>query len=759
MLLTTAIALMVAGAAMLTHDLVESRHNWAADLATEAQILALSTAPALAFDDHDVAVRNLAALQARSAVRAAALYSPTGRLYAQYVRPGEELAPAELGIAPAESTRITGERVEVTHRIIQHGEWLGTIYLRARYDLSNRIRAYLEIFGAVTGLSLLVAAVLSTRLQRVITSPLDSMSGVAHHIVRHRDYSLRASKSANDEMGFVVDAFNTMLGEVQSRTLELEQTNAALRSEAQTRHAAEAALRESEELYRAIGESIEYGVWVSDELGQNTYASASFLKLTGLTQAQFSADGLQALHPDDAKATLAAWRESVRTGGVFYHEYRVRGTDGNYHPILSQGVPIRSASGDIRGWAGINLDVSRLKHTEEALREADRRKDEFLATLAHELRNPLAPIRNAVQLLEMPTVDERRRQWGREIIARQVQRMALLLDDLLDVSRITRGRLELKKDFVDLASLVATAVETARPLIDTKGHTLEISLPTHPVELEVDPLRLSQSLSNLLTNAAKYTDSGGRITLTVALQTEELSLAVKDTGIGLSAAAIPKLFEMFSQVHSAIDRAEGGLGIGLALVKGLVELHGGTVEVTSAGLARGSTFTIHLPRAVVVNQTLRANAQPAATIGPVHQGRRVLIADDNQDAADSLALVLQTSGYTVTVAHSSHEALAAAMRERPDAFVLDIGLPGMTGYELARRIRQQAWGRHALLLAVTGWGQEEDKERAVAGGFDAHLTKPADTKVLLNLLSAFFSEHPTSSGPRAPQSKENDRTA
>jgi CheY-like chemotaxis protein len=262
-----------------------------------------------------------------------------------------------------------------------------------------------------------------------------------------------------------------------------------------------------------------------------------------------------------------------------------------------------------------------------------------------------------------------------------------------------------------------------------------------------------------LTNAAKYTDTGGHITLTVALQPEELSLSVKDTGIGLSAAAMPKLFEMFSQVDSAIDRAEGGLGIGLALVKGLVGLHGGTVEVTSAGLTRGSTFTIHLPRTVVVGQKLRANAQPAASIGSAGLGGKVLIADDNKDTADSLALVLQTSGYTVTVANSSHDALAAAMRERPDVLVLDIGLPGMTGYELARRVRQEAWGRHALLLAVTGWGHEDDKERAAAAGFDAHLTKPADTKALERLLASFFKQRHTGGGARVTEGNENERSA
>lgn len=623
---TTATALILAGVAMMLRDLTVYRRDWNNEIHGEAQIIALATAPALAFDDHKLATRNLAALRANTAVMTAALYRPDGSLYADYVRPGENPPPARLPASPRERTRISGQYLELVHPIERKGQFLGTVYFRARYDVMSRLWGYIEISGVVSLVSLAVALILSSSLQRGITRPLGAISEVARQVVRRKDYSLRVSETTRDEIGLVVEAFNGMLDEVQSRTDALERSNAALQDEITVREAAEA--------------------------------------------------------------------ERARAN-------------------------------------------ARLEATMEALRRADRRKDEFLATLAHELRNPLAPIRNAVKLLELPAADERRRQWGRDVISRQVQRMALLLDDLLDVSRITRGRLELKKDYIGLSALVASAIETARPLIDGKRHILETVLPEEPIELLIDPLRLSQALANLLTNAAKYSDPGGRITFTAALADEELTFSVRDTGIGLSAASIPTVFEMFSQVDSAIDRSEGGLGIGLALVKGLVGLHGGTVEAQSPGIGQGSTFTIHLPAAAVVHHGARSDAQLAMS-GVVGEPRcSVLIADDNRDAADSLALLLQMSGFQLHVSHSGREALALAQRERPEVLVLDIGMPGMSGYELARHIRQESWGRGALLVAVTGWGQREDRERSREAGFDHHLTKPVDPEALQSLIGEF----------------------
>jgi PAS domain S-box-containing protein len=731
-MLTTAIALSVAGAGLLLTDLRDSRQTWAADLETEANILALATAPALSFDDRKTAERNLSALQARRSIRAAALYTADGSLYAQYARDTEAALPADQRGIPA-GLRIAGGHIELLQPVVQNGETLGTIYLTAEYDLSDRIQAYAGVLALVLVFSFAIALTLSSWLQRRITHPVDAMADVARNVVGQRDYSLRASKTSDDELGVLVDAFNSMLGEIESRTLALEQANSAI--------------RQSENLYRGIGESIEYGVWICDAEGRNLYASDSFLRLIGLTQEECSDFRWgERLHPEDRERTISAWKECVRTGHPWYREHRVLGVDGIYHPILAQGVAIRDEKGNITRWAGINLDIARMKRTELALRDADRRKDEFLATLAHELRNPLAPIRNAVRILDLPTADDRQRRWGRDVIQRQVTNMALLLDDLLDVSRITRGQLELKKDFVELHAVVDMAVETARPLIESKQHTLITQLPPEKITLEVDPLRVSQVLGNLLTNAAKYTDPGGEITLKAGFSEGALVISVRDTGIGLSAESIPGLFTMFSQVNSAIDRAEGGLGIGLGLVKGLVTLHGGSVEARSEGLGRGSEFTVYLPPATIVASSKRSSASAGHTVVNVRERGTVLIADDNQDAAESLALLLELAGYQVARAYSGHEALETAVRVRPDAILLDIGMPGLDGYEVARRVRLEAWGQRAVLIAITGWGQADDKRKAQAAGFDEHLTKPVDPMELERMLIRLLADHPDSTG-------------
>jgi PAS domain S-box-containing protein len=579
----------------------------------------------------------------------------------------------------------------------------------------------LGIFLLATVLSIAAAVVLTSRLQRAITRPLEGIATVAQQVVRDHNYTQRAAQTTDDEIGVVVSAFNKMLDEVQLRTRELEESNASLRV--------------SEKRYRAIGESINYGVWICDAEGRVQYVSESFLKLLGMTFDECKELGwTRALHPDDAEATATAWKECVRTGCYWYREHRFMGADGKYHPLLAHGVAIRDEGGRITGWAGINLDISRLKQTEEALREADRRKDEFLATLAHELRNPLAPVRHATKILALPAAGEAQRSWAREVIGRQVQHMALLLDDLLDVSRITRGRLELKRDYVALDRLVENAIETSGPLIESKQHTLKVTLPPGPIGLFVDALRMAQSLSNLLTNAAKYTDAGGRIDVEAHLTDEGLDISVQDTGIGLAETAIPNVFEMFSQVESAKERSQGGLGIGLALVKGLVGLHGGTVEASSHGPGRGSRFTIRLPNSAIVLRTSMPTRSVTREAFHGSESIKVLVADDNRDAADSLSMLLQISGYTVYVAHSGTDAISVAQRERPHALILDIGMPDLSGYEVARQLRATSWGAEALFIAVTGWGQAEDKKEANQAGFDHHLTKPVAGQELERIL-------------------------
>jgi PAS domain S-box-containing protein len=375
----------------------------------------------------------------------------------------------------------------------------------------------------------------------------------------------------------------------------------------------------------------------------------------------------------------------------------------------------------------------RLRRSQEALQEADRRKDEFLATLAHELRNPLAPIRTAAQILGSPKLAQPQLQWAQNVIQRQVGHMALLLDDLLDIARITQGKLELKPEYVELTDVVDSAVEAARPLLDGKHHSFMVSLPPESLILNADPLRLSQVLSNLLTNAAKYTDPGGHIELSGQMQGGLLCLTVQDDGIGMSAESLERIFEMFSQAEGASARSDGGLGIGLALVRGLVELHGGTVEAMSEGPGCGSKFMVRLPLAESIPSPAVAGETdpPPATI----VGRRVLVADDNKDAADALAMLLELAGHEVRVAHGGRAALSLAQTFRPDVALLDIGMPELNGYEVAKLLRREPWGSRMFLIALTGWGQDEDRQRAKEAGFDRHLTKPVDTDALEILLS------------------------
>jgi len=440
------------------------------------------------------------------------------------------------------------------------------------------------------------------------------------------------------------------------------------------------------------------------------------------------------VHPED-RAMVAATIERVldpqRSSGRYEAEYRVTDRAGSERWVRATGN-VRFRDGRPAHVIGTVQDVTGQKAIEAALRVADRRKDEFLATLAHELRNPLAPIRNAARILASPRLDEAALHWSRQVIQRQVTHMAWLLDDLLDVARITQGKLELRRERIALSAVIETAVEAARPLIDGKRHVLAIELPAREVEIDADPLRLAQVVSNLLTNAAKYTDAGGRIAVIARLVPPNLVISVRDNGIGISAGALRSIFEMFSQVADSLSRSEGGLGIGLALVKGLVELHGGSIEAHSEGPGCGSEFTVHLPLpdgAADAGHEAQAGATPA----PRH-GRRVLIADDNQDAADSLGMILELAGHEVRVAHGGHQALQVAAEFHPDAVLLDIGMPDLNGYETARALRATPGGADLELIALTGWGHPDDKLRAAEAGFDRHLTKPVDPAELEELL-------------------------
>ncbi len=403
-------------------------------------------------------------------------------------------------------------------------------------------------------------------------------------------------------------------------------------------------------------------------------------------------------------------------------------TLGERH-LLANYRPDMDEAGQVRGVVLALSDITERVQAEMALRDADRRKDEFLATLAHELRNPLAPIMNSVQLLG---ADAATRANARAIIDRQVRHMARLVDDLLDVSRITLDRINLRRERVSVAQIVSHAVESSRPLIEASAHVFNVRLPDAALFVNADLMRLAQAVLNLLNNAAKYTPAGGRIDLEVVQAGSEVLIAVTDTGVGIPEAMLPRIFEMFAQVDRNLARAQGGLGIGLTLAGKLVRMHEGTLEAYSAGLGFGSRFEIRIP--LVAPDATAGAAVARSSAADMPRVRRVLVVDDNVDAAESLGLLLQADGHHIELAHDGLTAVEATVRFAPDIVLLDIGLPGLNGYEAAMRMRQHGnGGPRPTLVAVTGWGQQQDRERAAEAGFDLHLTKPVDPAVIMAL--------------------------
>ena len=396
-------------------------------------------------------------------------------------------------------------------------------------------------------------------------------------------------------------------------------------------------------------------------------------------------------------------------------------------------TPTFASDGKPDGWVAVVIDIDAQKRSEEALRTTDRRKDTFLAVLAHELRNPLAPMRNALELLKRSEANPAISQRARTTMDRQLSHMVRLVDDLLDLSRINRDKLELQKQPVALSEVVSQAVETVRPLISEARHELSIDLPPEPLHLNADTVRLSQAFSNLLNNACKYTDPGGRISLTAAHQDGHVVVSIRDNGMGIPSDLSPKIFDMFTQADNTSQRQHGGLGIGLALVKRLVEMHEGEVSAGANPAGEGSEFLVRLPL-MIVPESNDSSKPHSASQAPADTALRVLVVDDNRDSAETLSMLLELMGNEISVAYDGEQALAMANEIKPDVVLLDIGLPKMNGYEVARSIRQEQWGSNPILVAITGWGQTEDKELSRESGFDHHLVKPVDHDQLLKLI-------------------------
>lgn len=602
MLSTAVVALLVTAIAMIIYEARMYHQTWVDDLVTQAEIIGKTSAPALSFDDPKAARENLAVLRLRPLVTAAAIYTADDRLFAHFSNAAG--APAALPAKPERNGyRIKGDQLSVFHEVRENGQFLGTVYLRAGYELWNRLLGYLVIVGLSILASLAVTLAVSAWLQKAITEPVLSVARVAQQVMERRDYTLRVRKTSADEVGVLVDAFNDMLAEADRRAGALEAANADLLREMRERRTAE-----------------------------------------------------------------------------------------------------------------------------EALKSADQRKDEFLATLAHELRNPLAPIRNGLQIMRMSDNEETIAR-ARTMMERQLQQMVRLVDDLLDVSRITTGKLVLRREPVALQEVMGIAIDAVRPLIDAKRHTVSVDLPDSIVELDADPTRVSQIFSNVLNNAVKYTEPGGAIRVSARRAYGAVEIHIADNGIGIAADQLPSVFEMFTQFDGSPERTHGGLGVGLALSKRLVEMHGGTITARSDGLGRGSEFTIRFPVATAPLVAAPAEEQPAE---PTHAPRRVLLVDDNRDFALSLAALLELEGHDVRTTFEATSAETVAEEFHPDIAFLDLGLPNVNGYELARRLRAKPCTNGTVLIAVTGWGKDEDRQRSREAGFDLHLVKPVEPAQILD---------------------------
>jgi two-component system, sensor histidine kinase len=581
------VSLLLAGMGMMTFDLVRYATAFRRDMETQADVLALSSQAALSFQDSQAAVETLRTLRARPSIELAALYDARGQLFASYSAHGQASAPAR---APALGSHTGWRTTDVARAVTANREALGFIYIRGEHQILERLLQYLGVFGVVLLIALGAAIVLTNRLQRSITEPINAITSVARKMLRGETHALRAEKRSNDEVGELVDAFNAMLAELGRR-----------------------------------------------------------------------AEGLQ---------------------------------------------------------------------------ESNRAKDRFLATLAHELRNPLAPIRTGLEILRVDRGRTGASERARATMERQLAHMVRLIDDLLDIARVNTGKFALERRSAGLSSLVESAVEACRPALDEKAQTLDVAQQPGDLRMQLDPVRITQAITNLLGNAIKYTPRGGRIALQVAFDSEAVRIIVSDNGIGIARESLPKVFDLFAQVGGK-EHSRQGLGIGLFLVRSVIELHGGSVTADSAGEGQGSTFTVALP-ATLIEQVVAASVDTTpADLKATDAALRILVVDDNEDAATTLGALLEMLGHMVSVANSGQRALETIKSFDPHIMVLDIGMPGLDGYEVARRVRARTdLRRQPLLVAATGWGAEADRDRAFAAGFDRHLTKPIEVDALQQIASS-----------------------
>ncbi len=503
---------------------------------------------------------------------------------------------------------------------------------------------------------------------------------------------------------------------------------------------AEAAVRESEARFRTMADHVPVLLWVNGLEGCE-FVNREYLRFLGRSWEEVQGSGWHGfVHPEDREGYVSSYLRAFEAREVFEAQVRLRRADGEHRWLRSTGVPRFTADGSLVGYVGCSIDITDLKRSEQSLKDADRRKDEFLATLAHELRNPLAPLRNGLEAMRIAgPSDPEALARARGIMERQLRQIVRLIDDLLDLSRISSGKLELRKEPLLLADVLQSALETMKPALDASGRALAVDTPEEPLPLEGDLTRLAQVFANLLDNAIKYTDAGGSIRLHARREGDSIVVSVADDGIGISPDALSGVFAMFTQGDPKTGASRGGLGVGLSIVRRLVAMHGGTIEARSEGLGRGADFVVRLP---ALAPEAAPSPPPPAEARPPGSPRRILVVDDNEDSAESLALILQLKGNEVRTAHEGREALGVAESFRPQVVFLDIGMPGQDGHSVCRQIRARTWGRELPIVALTGWGQEEDRRRSEESGFTHHLVKPADPAALDRLLAGLSASPP-----------------
>jgi PAS domain S-box-containing protein len=722
LMFTVGLGLLIAAAALLGVEARKEYRRAQQDLVSQADVIGLASEAALAFSDRKVGEQNLRILQAQPGVIGAALYDTEGRLFAHFLSADDEdaVTPARV---PAPGLAFGLATASVVRPVMSNREPIGSVYVQTRHGLAGELVEYIGWLIAVVVASLFGALLLAHRLQKTLTAPIEEVSNVARTVLERGTFDVRATKRTEDEVGQLVDAFNAMLDELGSRSHVLQDANEALSA--------------SEARYQLAARGSSAGLWDWDMQAETMFYSPRLKALLGYSESEFPdvPDSLMnVMHPDDQSAVRAALRDHLSHDVPYQAECRLREKGGRWRWFLVTGMALRDARGKAYRMAGSLIDISGRKESEILLQQSNRAKDEFLATLAHELRNPLAPLRTGLQILKKPAAPAPIVQRTLDTMDRQLTHMVRLIDDLLDISRINSGKIRLELARVSLRAAVQTALELSRPAMDAAGHALHVELPEGDIALQGDETRLAQAIGNLLNNAAKYTPPGGRIALRVWQDGTEACVEIQDNGIGIPPEMLDKIFSLFTQVDTGSDQASGGLGIGLFLVRSLVHMHGGTVQARSEGDGQGCTFSLRLPCLPALPQAPAATPRPTDAERPAGAPGKVLVVDDNRDAAETLSTFLEMLGLQTHAVHDGPAAVPAALDFRPDVVLLDIGLPGMDGYEVARAMREQPQLGRVTLIALTGWGAEEDRRRALQAGFDHHLTKPVDLGVLEEML-------------------------